>query len=80
MLGSPYNFHLYENRKKMVKKSLIDKYFGKIIYYTFWVYFLFIILYFVIGGSIPVILGYLFWLLLGLYVGNKIGNKTSNNL
>jgi hypothetical protein len=57
-----YQFYYYSN-------IIVDR--------VFWGYFLFIILYhFIISKSIPPALAYLFFTLLGLYLGYKFARKS----
>jgi hypothetical protein len=49
---------------------------NNIVKYAFWLYFLFIIgYYYLYDDVIPIFLGYLFWLLLGIRLGYLIANK-----
>jgi len=47
-----------------------------IVYYSFWIYFAILMaLYFILGIAIPVVLSYLFCLLLGMYLEIRILRK-----
>lgn len=52
-----------------------------IVYYSFWIYFAILMaLYFILGIAIPIILSYLFFLLLGMYLGVKFLRKAYDYL
>lgn len=47
-----------------------------IVYYSFWIYFgILMVFYFILGITIPVVLSYLFFFLLGMYLGVKLLRK-----
>jgi hypothetical protein len=52
-----------------------------IIQYLFWLYFLFVIGYHLYSDYIPKVMGFIFWLLCGIYLGYMLGikSRTYNN-
>ena len=59
------------NTKKIINK--LYYYSNIIVDWTFWGYFLFLIIYHLfIDKNIPIFLSYMFFLLLGLYLGYKL--------
>lgn len=64
----------------MIGKILLwfSNYFRILIFYVFWLYFLFIIIYNVLGYEIGKIPAYIFWLILGLYWGYNLALQIIN--
>ncbi|MBD9091599.1 MAG: hypothetical protein EGQ20_03595 [Bacteroides oleiciplenus] len=66
-----------------MKKLIYQLYYysGIIVYYLFWGYFsIMMIIHYVFGKSIPPVLSYLFFLLLGMFLGIKLTNNAYDYL